>query len=477
MLDSHRIKALVTRVRLRGLPQSARRSRHSKGLEMGTRRILIVGAAGRDFHNFNRVFRDDHGSRVVAFTAAQIPDIDGRVYPADLAGPQYPDGIPIHDESKLEELIERESVDEVVFSYSDVSHEHVMHLASRALACGADYRLLGPKSTELKSTRPVVAICAVRTGSGKSQTTRRVARVLQDAGLRVVAIRHPMPYGDLAIQRCQRFGDMADLDRHACTIEEREEYEPHLAAGTIVYAGIEYAEILRQAESEAQVVIWDGGNNDLPFITPDVHLVVMDPLRVGHEERFHPGEANARSADAYVVNKIDSARQEDVDSIVATCKRLRPGAAIVMAESIVSIESGHSLAGQRVLAIEDGPTATHGGMKFGAAVVAARRGGARQIVDPRPLAVRSIAETFRKYPDAGEVLPAMGYSASQIADLQETINRAADLVDQYLIGTPIDLRRLVRFPKPAVRVTYELRERGTPDIASVLEPLIRKARA
>ncbi len=441
------------------------------------RRIVIAGAAGRDFHNFNVAFRGDPSIRVVAFTATQIPDIDGRIYPAELAGPRYPGGIPIVDESELDQLVREREIDEVVFAYSDVSHEHVMHLASRALAAGADFRLMGPRSTEIRSSRPVVAICAVRTGSGKSQTTRKVAASLREAGLRVVAIRHPMPYGNLAAQRVQRFAELADLDRHDCTIEEREEYEPHIVAGTIIYAGVDYEEILRAAEKEGDVVLWDGGNNDLPFYTPDLHVVVVDPLRAGHERRYHPGEANARSADVFVINKADSADAESIAAVRQSCEELSPGATVILADSPVRIEDGAALAGRKVLVIEDGPTLTHGGMTFGAGVVAARQAGVAEIVDPRPWAVRTIAETFEKYPGTGPVLPAMGYSAEQVADLQETIDRAAGSVDAYVIGTPIDLRRMIRFPRPAVRVTYELAERGTPDLATVLEPIVAAARA
>ncbi|RMF71151.1 MAG: GTPase [Acidobacteria bacterium] len=443
---------------------------------MGERRVIIVGAAGRDFHNFNVVYRDDPTRRVVAFTATQIPDIDGRVYPAALAGERYPDGIPILAEDDLEQLIAEHDVDEVVFAYSDVSHEHVMHLASRALAAGADYLLLGPKSTALRSSKPVVSVCAVRTGCGKSQTTRKVAAILKDAGLKVAAVRHPMPYGDLAKQRVQRFAELADLDRHECTIEEREEYEPHITSGTIVYAGVDYEAILREAEQEADVVLWDGGNNDLPFFVADLEIVVADPHRPGHEERYHPGEANVRRADVVLINKIDTADAGAVEQVRRNVQRLNPTARIIMGTSPVSVEDGAALAGRRVLVIEDGPTLTHGGMAFGAGVVAAQQAGAREIVDPRPFAVRSIEETYRRYPSTGAVLPAMGYSEQQIADLSETIRRAADAVDAYVIGTPIDLRRLVEFPKPAVRVTYDLVERGKPDLAEVLAPVIDKAR-
>ncbi|MBP7147018.1 MAG: GTPase [Acidobacteria bacterium] len=440
------------------------------------KKVLIAGAAGRDFHNFNVAFRGNDAVRVVAFTATQIPDIDDRVYPAKLAGELYPDGIPIVAEAELEDLIARHGVDEVVFAYSDLSHEQVMHIGSRALAAGADYRLMGPRSTEIASTKPVIAVCAVRTGSGKSQTTRKVCALLRDAGLRVVAVRHPMPYGNLLEQRCQRFAEMADLDRHRCTIEEREEYEPHIAHGTIVYAGVDYEEILRAAETEADVVVWDGGNNDLPFYKPDLHIVVADPLRPGHEEHYHPGEANARAADVFVINKIDTAVPDDVNTVRETLRRLNPRAQVVLAASPVTVENGEKIHGRRVVVIEDGPTLTHGGMQIGAGVVAARQAGAAEILDPRPWAVRSIADTFAKYPGTGSVLPAMGYSDEQVRDLQETIDRAAEQAEVFVIGTPIDLRRLVDFPRPAVRVTYELAELGQPDLAQVLEPLIKAAR-
>ncbi len=440
------------------------------------RKVIIAGAAGRDFHNFNVALRNAEDLRVVAFTATQIPNIDGRNYPPELAGPRYPQGIPIHDESQLESLIGRYDVDEVVFAYSDVSHEQVMHLASRVLAAGADYLLMGPNRTEIASSRPVVAVCAVRTGCGKSQTTRKAARLLHEAGLRVVVVRHPMPYGNLAAQRCQRFGALADLDRYDCTIEEREEYEPHIAAGTTIYAGVDYGEILRAAEAEADVVVWDGGNNDLPFYTPDLHIVVADPLRPGHEEKYHPGEANCRAADVFVINKVDSARADDVETVRANLRRLNARAAMITAKSPVTLERPDEVRGRKVVVIEDGPTLTHGGMHFGAGVVAAREAGVGEIIDPRPWAVRSIRATYERYPSTGAVLPAMGYSADQVRDLQETIDRAAGAVDAFVIGTPIDLRRMIKFAKPALRATYDLAEQGTPDLAEVLQPVIQKAR-
>lgn len=439
------------------------------------KKVIIAGAAGRDFHNFNVALRHAEDVRVVAFTATQIPNIDGRIYPPVLAGPRYPQGIPIHDEGQLESLIGKHDVDEVIFAYSDLSHEQVMHLGSRVLAAGADYLFMGPNRTELTSRKPVVAVCAVRTGCGKSQTTRKAARILHDAGLRVVVIRHPMPYGNLAAQTCQRFASLADLDRYECTIEEREEYEPHIATGTIVYAGVDYGEILRAAEAEADVIVWDGGNNDMPFYTPDLHIVVADPLRPGHEERYHPGEANCRAADVFVINKIDSARADDVEAVRANLRRLNPRAVIIAAKSPVTLERAGEVRGAKVVVIEDGPTLTHGGMHFGAGVVAAREAGVAEIIDPRPWAVRSIRETFERYPSTGAVLPAMGYSAEQVGDLQETIDRAAAAVDAFVIGTPIDLRRVIRFGKPALRATYDLAEQGTPDLAQVLQPVIASA--
>ena len=431
------------------------------------RKVLIAGAAGRDFHNFNVAFRGRDDLRVVGFTATQIPDIDGRVYPAELAGDGYPDGIPIRAEEELADLIRSEEVDDVVFAYSDVTHEHVMHIGSIALAAGADFRLMGPRSTELRSSKPVVAICAVRTGSGKSQTTRHVASVLRGAGKSVAVLRHPMPYGDLTKQAVQRFERYEDLDAADATIEEREEYEPHIAEGNIVFAGIDYAAILERAEQEADVVVWDGGNNDTPFIHPDLHLVVVDPHRPGHELRYHPGETNLRMADACVVNKIDTAPEEGVDAVLTSILAVNPDAAIVRAASPFEVEQDtHQIAGKRVLAIEDGPTLTHGEMTYGAAVLAAKAGGASELVDPRPFAVGSIKDTFEKYPHMTQLLPAMGYGRKQMEELRETIARSdADLV---LIGTPIDLRRVIELDKPALRVTYSLQEVGEPTIAQLL---------
>lgn len=433
-------------------------------------RILIMGAAGRDFHNFNVVYRDDPDHVVVAFTATQIPFIDDRTYPASLAGEGYPNGIPIHDETDLTRLIRELEVDDVVFAYSDVSHEYVMHKGSEAMAAGANFLLLGPRDTMLEATVPVVAVCAVRTGSGKSQTTRAIAATLKEAGERIVAVRHPMPYGNLEAQRVQRYAAIEDLDRYDTTIEEREEFEPHIASGTIIYAGVDYGDILEQAQAECDVLLWDGGNNDLPFYEPTVHVVVADPLRAGHETRYHPGETNLRMADVVVINKVDSATPDQVESLIRTIDAVNPGATIVKANSRVTVDEPDAIEGKRVIVVEDGPTLTHGDMKFGAGVVAARSHGAAEVVDPRPWAVGTIDETFRKY-DVGPVLPAMGYSDEQLEEMAKTIDAAeADLV---VIGTPIDLRRVIDFRKPAVRVRYELEVLpDSPSLADVLKPVI-----
>jgi predicted GTPase len=433
------------------------------------RRVVIIGAAGRDFHNFNVVYRDDESYEVVAFTATQIPGIEGRVYPAELAGSLYPDGIPIVAEDEIESLIRDKDVNEAVFSYSDVSHVTVMHLGSRCVAAGADFVLPSAKHTMLPAEVPVVAVCAVRTGSGKSQTTRHVAAILRDMGKKVAVVRHPMPYGDLAKQRVQRFETYEDLELHDCTIEEREEYEPHLAAGSIVYAGVDYGEILASAQKEADVVLWDGGNNDLPFYVPDLHLTVADPLRAGHETTYHPGEANLRMADAIVINKMDSADPDDVDALKATISQVNPSAVVVEARSPVTVEEGESLEGKRVLVIEDGPTLTHGEMTYGAGVVAARQAGAASLVDPRPFAAGSIKGVFEKYPHMGELLPAMGYSAQQRKDLADTID-ASD-ADVVLVATPIDLRKIIDISKPALRAMYELEVTSTPSIADLVGKL------
>jgi predicted GTPase len=430
-------------------------------------RILIAGAAGRDFHDFNTVFRDDPAFQVVGFTATQIPNIEGRRYPASLAGPLYPDGIPIYPEARMEALIGEKAVDQVVFSYSDVSHETVMHVASRVLAAGSDFRLLGPNHTTLAASKPVVSIGAVRTGCGKSQTARYVVRALQAMGFeRVVAVRHPMPYGDLARQAVQRFASYDDMDRHDCTIEEREEYEPYVVMGAVIYAGVDYGAILEQAQAEADIIIWDGGNNDLPFFRSDLHIVLVDPHRPGHELRYHPGEANLRRADIVVVNKVDTANRADVVTVMANVRAVNPSARVVKAASPIFVDAPEAILGRRVLVVEDGPTLTHGEMAYGAGVVAAETFGAAEIVDPRPYAVRSIAATFAKYPGTGSVLPAMGYGGDQVADLEETINRTpADLV---LIATPIDLGRLVDIQKPSQRVRYELQPIGQPDLGALL---------
>jgi len=424
-------------------------------------RVVILGAGGRDFHNFNVYFRDRPEYTVVAFTAAQIPDIAGRTYPAVLAGPRYLNGIPIVDERTLDELIHKERVDQVVFAYSDLSHEQVMHLASIALAAGAGFRLLGPSETMLRARIPVVAVCAVRTGSGKSQTARRIAAVLREAGRRVAVIRHPMAYGDLARQAVQRFATLEDLDHADATVEEREEYEPHLTQGSIVYAGVDYAAVLAAAEREADIIIWDGGNNDFPFIQPDLHVVVADPLRPGHELRYHPGETNLRMAHVVVINKIDSARPEDVATVRRNIAQANPGATVIEAASPVTVDHPEALAGRRAIVVEDGPTVTHGGMAYGAGFIAAARCGAT-IIDPRPFAVGSIGQTFRAYPHLVHVLPAMGYGSDQLRELEETLHRAD--ADVIVIGTPVDLRRMLRLNKPAVRVTYELEERSSPTL-------------
>ena len=430
-------------------------------------KVLIAGAAGRDFHNFNVVYRDRDEYDVVAFTATQIPDIAGRVYPPLLAGELYPDGIPIRPEAELAALIREHDIDEVVFAYSDVTHEHVMHVASKALAAGAGFRLLSPHDTALTSSKPVVAICAVRTGSGKSQTTRRVAQLLRDDGKRVAVLRHPMPYGDLTKQVVQRFASYEDLNAAEPTIEEREEYEPHLAEGNLVFAGIDYAAILEAAEQEADVIVWDGGNNDTPFVRPNLHLVVVDPHRPGHELRYHPGETNLRMAHACVVNKVDSADQNGIDAVLESIRTVNPEAKVVLANSPIHVEeNGTKIAGKRVLAIEDGPTLTHGEMTYGAAVLAAKAHGAAELVDPRPHAVGSIAATFAEYPHVSGLLPAMGYGRKQMEDLAETIKRSDP--DLVLVGTPIDLRRLIDFEVPALRVTYRLEEVGEPTLADVL---------
>jgi predicted GTPase len=434
---------------------------------MARTRVLIAGAAGRDFHNFNLVYRDRPEYEVVAFTATQIPNMDGRRYPAELAGALYPEGIPILPETALEELVREHEIDSVVFAYSDVTHEHVMHIGSRALAAGASYHLISPHHTMLATPKPSVAICAVRTGSGKSQTTRHVAALFRKSGKRVAVLRHPMPYGDLTKQAVQRFERYEDLDAADATIEEREEYEPHLAEGNLVFAGIDYERILRAAEREADVILWDGGNNDTPFIEPDLHIVVVDPHRPGHELRYHPGETNLRMADVCIVNKIDSATQEGIDAVLNSIHENTRDATVVLAASPFHVEGdAEEIRGKRVLAVEDGPTLTHGEMTYGAAVLAAKQYGAAELVDPRKCAVGSIAKTFEDYPNVGKLLPAMGYGRQQMEDLRETIHRCE--VDLVLIGTPIDLRRLIELDKPALRVTYKLQEMGEPTLEQVL---------
>lgn len=432
-------------------------------------RVLILGAAGRDFHDFNVFWRNDSRYHVVAFTAAQIPDIEGRVYPASLCGKRYPKGIPIEAEEKMTELIERHKVDQVTMAYSDLSHVEVMHKAAIANAAGADFRILGPRHTMLKSKKPVIAVCAVRTGCGKSQTSRAVTAILKGMGKRVAAIRHPMPYGDLTKQVCMRFAKLEDLDLHKCTIEEREEFEPHIRAGNVIYAGIDYEKILRAAEREADVILWDGGNNDLPFYEPDLHIVVADPLRPGHELTYYPGETNARMADVVVINKVSAARPEDVDTVERNIKAVNRKARIIRADSPVTVDRPAEVRGKRVLVVEDGPTVTHGDMPIGAGHVAARANGAAAIVDPRLTAAGTIKKTFEKYPHVREVLPAMGYGKKQMRELEMTINKAdCDLV---LVGTPIDLGSLLKLNKPHMRVTYEL----AADATSALKREVKKA--
>jgi len=434
---------------------------------MAKARVLIMGAAGRDFHNFNLVFRDNEQYDVVAFTATQIPDIEGRTYPPELAGKLYPNGIPIYDERDLVRLIGELDVDEVVFAYSDVPHEVVMHKASQVLAAGANFRLIGPKQTMLKSARPVVGVGAVRTGSGKSQTTRAISDALRALGYTVAVVRHPMPYGDLAKQAVQRFATYDDLDKHEVTIEEREEYEPHIDRGVVVFAGVDYERILREVEKEADIVLWDGGNNDLPFYAPDLYFVIADPHRPGHEQAYHPGEANLRMADVIVINKIDTASPEGVQQVRENIRVLNPGATVIDAASPIFVDDPAAIHGKKVLVIEDGPTLTHGEMGYGAGVVAAQRFGAAELVDPRPYAVRSIAETFAKYPTTGTLLPAMGYGEQQQADLQETIEKTP--CDVVVVATPIDLTRVITINKPYQRVRYELQELGQPTVAELLE--------
>jgi predicted GTPase len=432
-------------------------------------RVIIMGAAGRDFHNFNTFFRDNPGYEVVAFTATQIPDIEGRRYPAQLAGRGYPDGIPIYSENELPELIRQHEVDRVVFSYSDVSNEYVMHKAAEVMSYGPDFWLMGPEKTMIRSSKKVVAVTAVRTGSGKSQTTRFIGKLLTDAGKKVAVIRHPMPYGKLEEQVVQRFATYDDLNLHKCTIEEREEYEPHIDNGMVVYAGVDYEAILRQAEQEADIILWDGGNNDLPFYEADLDIVVLDPHRAGHETLYYPGETNLRRADVAIINKIDSADSREVEAVKEAVLRNNPGAELILANSPITVDQPELVRGKKVLVVEDGPTLTHGGMAYGAGVIAAERLGA-ELIDPRPYAVGSIKETFRKFGHLSKLLPAMGYGPAQIAELEETINNSP--AEVVVIGTPIDLRRVMTLQKPAVRVRYELEEIGTPRLAKLLESLM-----
>lgn len=441
-------------------------------------RLLILGAAGKDFHVFNLLYRNDPGVEVVGFTAQQIPHIENRTYPPELAGDLYPRGIPIYPEEKLEELIEALRVDRCLMAYSDVSHEYVMHLGARVTALGAAFEIPSAIRTMLSSTKPVVAVCASRTGAGKSQTSRAVARVLREAGLRVVVVRHPMPYGDLARQRVQRFAGEEDLIFHRVTIEEREEYEPHLAAGSVVYAGVDYQDILARAQEEADVILWDGGNNDTPFFRPDVHITVVDPHRPGHEQRYYPGETNVRMAHAVIVNKVDTASPQGVEEVRRSVEALNPRAALLEAASPLFIDHPHLLRGKRVLAVEDGPTLTHGEMGYGAAVLGARKCGAAELVDPRPYLVGELVDTFRKYPKLSGLLPAMGYGEQQIRDLEATLARAVDEggVEAVAVGTPIDLGKVVRIPVPHTRVRYELQVLGRPNLEEVLGPVLSRAR-
>lgn len=432
--------------------------------------VIIMGAAGRDFHNFNVYFKDNKRYNVVCFTATQIPDIDGRLYPSELAGSMYPDGIPIESDEKLMDLIKEHKVDLVAFSYSDISHNEVMHKASQATAAGADFIIIGASYTMLESSKKVVSVCAVRTGCGKSQTSRHIVRVLKDEGKRVVAVRHPMPYGDLTKQVVQRFAAYEDFGKHGCTIEEREEYEPVVDMGAIIYAGVDYGKILRQAEVEADVIIWDGGNNDTPFFKPDVHVVVFDPHRVGHETTFHPGETNMLMADIAVINKVDSADPKDVETLRQTIAKHNPKARIVLANSEVTVENGERMAGKRVLVVEDGPTLTHGHMTFGAGVIAAQRYGATEVVDPRPYLVGTLKTTFATYPKIGQLLPAMGYGEKQVKDLEATIN-ACDC-DVVVCATPIDLTRLVNIEKPTLRVRYGYRDNSKPTLGELVKKML-----
>ncbi len=440
---------------------------------MAKKRVVIMGAAGRDFHNFNVYFRDNEEYEVVAFTATQIPDIEGRKYPPELAGKLYPDGIPILSEEELPKIIKEKSVDEVILAYSDLSFEYVMTRASIALAAGADFRLMGPETTMIKANKPVIAVCAVRTGCGKSQTTRRVLDILRSMGKKVVSVRHPMPYGDLVKQKVQRFATYEDLDKHECTIEEREEYEPHIDRNSIIYAGVDYGAILEEVyKDDPDVILWDGGNNDLPFYKPDLLIVVVDPHRPGHEVTYYPGMANLLMADVIVINKEETADPEGVEIVRKNIEKWNPKAVVVDAASPIFVDEPNEIKGKRVIVVEDGPTLTHGEMRYGAGYIAAKKFGAAEIIDPRPYAVGSIVDTYKKYNHLDVILPAMGYGEKQMKELEETINRAdADLV---VIGTPIDLRRVLNLNKPAVRVRYELQEIGKPDLEDVLKEFFEK---
>ena len=435
------------------------------------KKIIIMGAAGRDFHNFNTLYRDNRGVEVVAFTATQIPDIDGRRYPAKLAGKLYPKGIPIYEEAQILDLIKKHKAEEVVFSYSDVPYQYIMERAAYVMSAGARFAVEGGDPTMIKSTKPVVAVCAVRTGCGKSQTTRKVAEVLQSLGKKVVAIRHPMPYGDLAKQACQRFATLADLDKHKCTIEEREEYEPHINRGIVVYAGVDYEMIVREAEKEADIILWDGGNNDMSFYKADLTITVVDPHRPGHELSYYPGQNNLLLADVVVINKIDSADPDGVAEVRENIADYNPDAIVIDAASPLTVDKPEKIRGKRVLVVEDGPTLTHGEMAYGAGVVAAQKYGAAELVDPRPFTVKSITKTYEKYPDIGLLLPAMGYGTQQVKDLETTINRTK--CDVVVVATPIDLTRIVKIKQPTVRVFYELQEIGTPDLTGVLGGFVK----
>ncbi|HDL17939.1 MAG TPA: GTPase [Bacteroidetes bacterium] len=439
---------------------------------MAKKKVIIMGAAGRDFHNFNTYFRGNDEYDVVAFTATQIPNIEGRKYPTELAGNEYPNGIPIYPEAELTDLIKKSEVELVVFSYSDVRHEYVMHKASEVMAAGANFMVMGGEQTMLKSKKPVIAICAVRTGCGKSQTTRYVSKILKDAGKKVVAIRHPMPYGDLNAQRVQRFADYDDMIKNKCTIEEMEEYEPHIAAGNVVYAGVDFGDILAEAEKEADVILWDGGNNDLPFYKPDLFITIVDPHRPGHELTYFPGETNLRMADVVIINKEESADWENIQKVRESIQKVNPGALVVDAASPISVDDPSLIRGKKVLVVEDGPTLTHGEMKYGAGIVAAKKLGAAEIVDPRPYLVESIAATFKKYPYIGTLLPAMGYGDKQVADLEKTINRVE--CDTVVVATPIDLRKVVKIDKPATRVRYDLQVIGEPDLRKIVNDFLAK---